>query len=165
MTKEFKTAIAPHLFEGRTFCPTLIATLNGWPEVMEANEYKNFPQSKALDTESVNFLDSTDTTLKIVCGGEWQKDHLVTIVFDSGMVMVESCELFTELLPAEDDLISHEDFENSFTGIIIGQRKNSIKSAWAYKMELDRAVAREDYKLAGEIRDEMGELNIKLPTS
>lgn len=165
MTKEFKTAIAPHLFEGRTFCPTLIGTLNGWPEVIETNEYKNFPQSKLLDTESVHFVESTATTLKIICGGEWQGDHVVTIVFDNGMLIIESCEELTDNIPDEDNLISHEDFENSFAGIVVGRRKNSIKSAWAYKMEIDRAVAREDYETARDITAEMEELGIKLPTS
>jgi hypothetical protein len=162
MTQEFKTAIAPYFFEGNTFCPTFISKINGWPDVSEVNEYKNFPQSKVLDCEKILFIESTADTLKVICGGEWQSDYLVTIVFVEGNLVIESCEEWTEPQPNEDDLISHEDFENSFAGIVIGRRKNQQKSAWAYKMELERAIKREDYKRASEIRDEMVENNIRL---
>ena len=81
MNKEFKTAIAPHLFEGQTFCPTLICTLNGWPDVIEANEYRHFPQSKSLDTENVVFVKATDDTLQLMCGGQWQGNYFVNDVY------------------------------------------------------------------------------------
>ena len=78
--------------------------------------------------------------------------------FVEGNIIVKSCEISEVVV--RDHIIDHETMENSFAGILIGTRKEKNKSAWAYKMELARAVEREDYEKAKEIKDIMDSLNM-----
>lgn len=147
MNKEFKTLIAPYLFEGKTFAPTLLTLVVGWPKI-KVSDYMKYEN---LDCEGLGFVSYTDSSLVITLGGNYFHQCCKLVIADvDGKLIVESCEY-----AIAEPHITHEQMEEMFVGIEITKRGGPPKSKWAWEMEINKALKNEDYEKAAELRDQM----------
>lgn len=154
MNPEFKKALIPYLFDG-DFVTYMLQNIPMWPEIEmnfdEDEEYDTY--FEPLDTENCHFLEFTDDTLIVACGGDWQEPHIITIGFEHNEVVVIDIE--TGDLK---DGIDYEVFEELFDEVRSNIPK-PVKSLARLKLELENAVSNENYELAAELRDEIIERN------
>ena len=183
MNIEFKKALIPYVTEvgEKEFEPYCLVNLPNWPmiEVMDPfEEGESFDE--CLDTENVEIVSFSDTTLEIVCGGDWQEPHRVLITFEDG-------ELDVKVLGTieEDDMdeiaansISYIAFEiilfegvereepikrvRKGRGQLHEINKTIEKTIEQLEKDMFKAVEVEDYEKAAKLRDFIKEKRGKL---
>lgn len=146
MNKEFKKALMPYLFDGRYFVTYMLQAIPNWPQINMKEFFDDEEDfDEPLDTENCEFVDFTEDTLIISCGGDWQEPQTVVIGFVDNEVQV------IDAVPGEYlDGIDYVIFEELFLEAAVG-----VKSKSQLKYELEVAVANEDYELAAKLRDEL----------
>lgn len=155
MNKEFKKALMPYLFDGRYLVTYMLQNIPNWPQI-NMKEYFDDEEEfyESLDTENCEFVDFTEDTLTISCGGDWQEPQIVIVGFIDNEVQV------IDAVPSEYlHGIDYLTFEELFLEAVV-----DIKSTSQLKYELEAAINKEDYMLAAKIRDEIierGELRFK----
>lgn len=155
MTREFKIALLPYLFDGG-LVTYMLQNLPRWPEIDTRQPYDDEEEEnflEPLDTENCEFVDFTDDTLIISCGGNWQEPHTLTVGFFEdmgyiriGVIDVEKSELYNG--------IGHREFEELFEDVMEFLPK-PVKPLAQLVRELDSAVDDEDYETAAKLRDEI----------
>lgn len=154
MTPEFKKALIPYLFDG-DFVTYMLQNIPMWPEIEmnfdDDDEYDTY--FEPLDTEKCEFLEFTENTLIISCGGEWQEPHVIVIGFVDNEVVVTDIEA-----GKFKKGIDHEVFMELFDEVRTNIPK-PVKSLARLNLELENAVSNENYELAAELRDEIIERN------
>jgi hypothetical protein len=150
MNREFKIALMPYLFDGGKLVTYMLQNIPNWPQIniKELDEgEKEF--NEPLDTENCEFVDFTEDTLIISCGGDWQEPQTVVIGFIENKIKVID-SVFDDF----HDGIDYEMFEALFWDLIEFIPKE-VKSISELKYELEVAINNEDYIYAAKLRDEL----------
>jgi len=146
MNIEFKKALIPYLFDGHHLVTYMLQAIPNWPQINMKEFFDDEEDfDEPLDTENCEFVDFTDDTLIISCGGDWQEPQTVVIGFVDNEVQVIDA-VSGEYLDGIDYVI----FEELFLEAAVG-----VKSKSQLNYELETAVANEDYELAAKLRDEI----------
>ena len=150
MTKDFKLALIPYLFDGGFLVTYMLQNIPNWPQI-DMKEFFDDEEEfdEPLDTENCEFVDFTEDTLIISCGGDWQEPQTVVIGFVNNEVQV------IDAVPDEFiDGIDYGMFEALFWDLVEFIPKD-VKSVALLKLELEVALSKEDYLLAAKLRDEL----------
>ena len=154
MTPEFKKALIPYLFDG-DFVTYMLQNIPMWPEIEmnfdDDDEYDTY--FEPLDTEKCEFLEFTDETLVVSCGGDWQQPHVIVIGFVDNEIVITDIEA-KDFKEGIDIDVFKELFDEVRTNI-----PKPVKSLARLNLELENAVSNENYELAAELRDEIIERN------
>jgi hypothetical protein len=146
MNIEFKKALIPYLFDGHHLVTYMLQAIPNWPQINMKEFFDDEEDfDEPLDTENCEFVDFTDDTLIISCGGDWQEPQTVVIGFVDNEVQVIDA-VSGEYLDGIDYVI----FEELFLEAAVG-----VKSKSQLNYELETAVDNEDYELAAKLRDEI----------
>lgn len=150
MTKEFKIALMPYLIEGGTLVTYLLQNIDGWPMIdMTDKQQDGEKWEEPVDTENCEFVDYTDDTLIIACGGDWQEPHTIIIKFEDNQVRV------SESYQSEfHDGIDYMLFEALFLELLEFVPKDPETLA-QLEESLENALYEEDYNKAALLRDEI----------
>lgn len=150
MNKDFKLALIPYLFDGSYLVTYMLQDIPNWPQISMKEFFEDEEEfDEPLDTENCEFVDYTEDTLIISCGGDWQEPQTVVIGFIDGEIQV------IDSVPGEFlDGIDYDMFEALFWDLIEFIPKD-VKSIGQLRRELEAAVDVEDYELAAKLRDEI----------
>lgn len=150
MNKDFKLALMPYLFDGSHFVTYMLQDIPNWPQITMKEFFDDEEEfDEPLDTENCEFVDYTEDTLIISCGGDWQEPQTVVIGLIDGQVQVIDAAPY-ELI----DGIDYGMFEALFWDLVEFIPKD-VKSVTLLKLELEVALSKEDYLLAAKLRDEL----------
>jgi hypothetical protein len=151
MNKDFKKALIPYLFDGHYLVTYMLQNIPNWPQINLKEFFDDEEEFyEPLDTENCEFVDFTEDTLIISCGGDWQEPQTIVIGFVDNKVQV------IDAVPGEYlDGIDYSMFEELFLEAVVG-----VKSSSQLKYELETAVNDEDYMLAAKLRDELIQRNV-----
>jgi len=150
MNRDFKLALMPYLFDGNHLVTYMLQNIPNWPQI-DMKEFFDDEEEfdEPLDTENCEFVDFTEDTLIISCGGDWQEPQTVVIGFIDGEIQV------IDAAPDEFlDGIDYTMFEALFWDLVEFIPKD-VKSIAQLNIELDYALYKEDYLLAAKLRDEL----------
>jgi hypothetical protein len=152
MNKDFKKALIPYLFDGHYLVTYMLQNIPNWPQINLKEFFDDGEEfDEPLDTENCEFVDFTEDTLIISCGGDWQEPQTIVVGFVDNKVQV------IDAAPGEFLLgIDYLMFEELFLEAVVG-----VKSSSQLKYELEAAVNVEDYMLAAKLRDELIQRNCK----
>ena len=154
MNKDFKLALMPYLFDGSQFVTYMLQNIPNWPQISMKEFFDDEEEfDEPLDTENCEFVDYTEDTLIISCGGDWQEPQTVVIGFIDGQIQVIDAAPY-ELI----DGIDYGMFEALFWDLVEFIPKE-VKSITLLNLELEVALRKEDYLLAAKLRDELIERN------
>ena len=150
MNRDFKLALMPYLFDGGFLVTYMLQNIPNWPQIDMKEFFEDEDEfDEPLDTENCEFVDFTEDTLIISCGGDWQEPQTVVIGFIDNEVQV------IDAVPDEFlEGIDYSMFEALFWDLIDFIPKD-VKSIAQLNIELDYAVSDEDYELAAKLRDEL----------
>lgn len=150
MNRDFKLALIPYLFDGGFLVTYMLQNIPNWPQIDMKEFFEDEDEfDEPLDTENCEFVDFTEDTLIISCGGDWQEPQTVVIGFIDNEVQV------IDAVPDEFlEGIDYSMFEALFWDLIDFMPKD-VKSIAQLNIELDYAVSDEDYELAAKLRDEL----------
>ena len=150
MNKDFKLALMPYLFDGSYLVTYMLQNIPNWPQISMKEFFDDEEEfDEPLDTENCEFVDYTEDTLIISCGGDWQEPQTVVVGFIDGQVQV------IDAAPDEYlDGIDYGMFEALFWDLVEFIPKD-VKSVALLKLELEVALSKEDYLLAAKLRDEL----------
>jgi hypothetical protein len=150
MNKDFKLALIPYLFDGSYLVTYMLQNIPNWPQISMKEFFEDEEEfDEPLDTENCEFVDYTEDTLIISCGGDWQEPQTVVIGFIDGEIQV------IDSVPGEFlDGIDYDMFEALFWDLVEFIPKD-VKSIGQLRRELEAAVDVEDYELAAKLRDEI----------
>jgi len=150
MNKDFKLALMPYLFDGSYLVTYMLQNIPNWPQISMKEFFDDEEEfDEPLDTENCEFVDYTEDTLIISCGGDWQEPQTVVVGFIDGQVQV------IDAAPDEYlDGIDYGMFEALFWDLVEFIPKD-VKSIALLKLELEVALSKEDYLLAAKLRDEL----------
>jgi hypothetical protein len=150
MNKDFKLALIPYLFDGSYLVTYMLQDIPNWPQISMKEFFEDEEEfDEPLDTENCEFVDYTEDTLIISCGGDWQEPQTVVIGFIDGEIQV------IDSVPGEFlDGIDYDMFEALFWDLVEFIPKD-VKSIGQLRRELEAAVDVEDYELAAKLRDEI----------
>ena len=156
MNRDFKLALMPYLFDGSYFVTYMLQNIPNWPQINLKEFFVDEEDfNEPLDTENCEFVDFTEDTLIISCGGDWQEPQTIVVGFIDGQVQV------IDAVPDEfHDGIDYQMFEALFWDLVEFIPKN-VKSVGDLNYELELALSDEDYILAAKLRDEL--IEIKTP--
>jgi hypothetical protein len=153
MNREFKLALMPYLFDGSYLVTYMLQNIPNWPQINLKEFFVDEEEfNEPLDTENCEFVDFTEDTLIISCGGDWQEPQTIVVGFIDGKVQVIDA-VPDELL----DGIDYDMFEALFWDLADFIPKN-VKSVGDLNYELEVALSDEDYILAAKLRDELIEI-------
>lgn len=152
MNKDFKKALIPYLFDGHYLVTYMLQNIPNWPQINLKEFFDDGEEfDEPLDTENCEFVDFTEDTLIISCGGDWQEPQTIVVGFVDNKVQV------IDAAPGEFLLgIDYLMFEELFLEAVVG-----VKSSSQLNYELEAAVNVEDYMLAAKLRDELIQRNCK----
>lgn len=150
MNKDFKLALIPYLFDGSYLVTYMLQDIPNWPQISMKEFFEDEEEfDEPLDTENCEFVDYTEDTLIISCGGDWQEAQTVVIGFIDGEIQV------IDSVPDEFlDGIDYDMFEALFWDLVDFIPKD-VKSIGQLRRELEASVDVEDYELAAKLRDEI----------
>jgi hypothetical protein len=150
MNKDFKLALIPYLFDGGYLVTYMLQNIPNWPQINMKEFFEDEEEfDEPLDTENCEFVDFTEDTLIISCGGDWQEPQTVVLGFVDNEVQV------IDTIPSEFlDGIDYDMFEALFWDLLEFIPKD-VKSVSQLRRELDVAVDEENYELAAKLRDEI----------
>jgi hypothetical protein len=153
MNRDFKLALMPYLFDGSYFVTYMLQNIPNWPQINLKEFFVDEEDfNEPLDTENCEFVDFTEDTLIISCGGDWQEPQTIVVGFIDGQVQV------IDAVPDEfHDGIDYQMFEALFWDLVEFIPKN-VKSVGDLNYELELALSDEDYILAAKLRDELIEI-------
>ena len=154
MNKEFKKALIPYLFDGSYMVTYMLQNLPNWPQINMKEFFEDEEEfDEPLDTENCEFVDYTENTLIISCGGDWQEPHTLTIGFFEEMGYLKLGVIDVEK-GGYSEGIDYDMFEALFWDMVEFIPKD-VKSINQLRRELEAAVDDEDYELAAKLRDEI----------
>jgi len=183
MNIDFKKALIPYVTEigEKEFEPYCLVNLPNWPMIKVEDPFEEGESfDESLDTENVEIVSFSDTTLEIVCGGDWQEPHRVLITFEDNELDVKVLGTVedNEMQEISANSISYLTFEIIlFEGVereepIKRVRKsrgqlheiNKVIEKTIEQLEKDmfKAVEVEDYEKAAKLRDFIKEKRDKL---
>jgi hypothetical protein len=150
MTRNFKLALIPYLFDGGFLVTYMLQNIPNWPQINMKEFFEDEDEfDEPLDTENCEFVDFTEDTLIISCGGDWQEPQTVVIGFvDNEVQVIDAVQ--DEFLEG----IDYSMFEALFWDLIDFIPKD-VKSIGQLNHELEVAISNEDYELAAKLRDEL----------
>jgi hypothetical protein len=150
MNKDFKLALIPYLFDGGYLVTYMLQNIPNWPQINMKEFFDDEEEfDEPLDTENCEFVDFTEDTLIISCGGDWQEPQTVVLGFVDNEVQV------IDTVPSEFlDGIDYDMFEALFWDLLEFIPKD-VKSVGQLRRELEVAVDEENYELAAKLRDEI----------
>lgn len=154
MNKDFKKALIPYLFDGSYMVTYMLQNLPNWPQINMKEFFDDEEEfDEPLDTENCEFVDYTENTLIISCGGDWQEPHTLTIGFFEEMGYLKIGVIDVEK-GGYSEGIDYDMFEALFWDMVEFIPKD-VKSLNQLRKELEAAVDVEDYELAAKLRDEI----------
>ena len=186
MNIEFKKALVPYVTEigEKDFEPYCLVNLPNWPMIKVEDPFEEGESfDESLDTENVEIVSFSDTTLEIVCGGDWQEPHRVLITFEDNELDVKVLGTVEddEMQEISANSISYMAFEIIlFEGVEkeepikrnrrgARQRENLHeinktveKTIEQLEKDMFRAVEVENYEQAAKLRDMIKEKKCKL---
>jgi hypothetical protein len=150
MNRNFKLALIPYLFDGGFLVTYMLQNIPNWPQINMKEFFEDEDEfDEPLDTENCEFVDFTEDTLIISCGGDWQEPQTVVIGFvDNEVQVIDAVQ--DEFLEG----IDYSMFEALFWDLIDFIPKD-VKSIGQLNHELEVAISNEDYELAAKLRDEL----------
>ena len=150
MNRNFKLALIPYLFDGGFLVTYMLQNIPNWPQINMKEFFEDEDEfDEPLDTENCEFVDFTEDTLIISCGGDWQEPQTVVIGFVDNEIQV------IDAVPDEFlEGIDYSMFEALFWDLVDFIPKD-VKSIAQLNIELDYALGDEDYLLAAKLRDEL----------
>jgi hypothetical protein len=150
MNRNFKLALIPYLFDGGFLVTYMLQNIPNWPQINMKEFFEDEDEfDEPLDTENCEFVDFTEDTLIISCGGDWQEPQTVVIGFVDNEIQV------IDAVPDEFlEGIDYSMFEALFWDLIDFIPKD-VKSIGQLNHELEVAISNEDYELAAKLRDEL----------
>ena len=82
MNREFKLALMPYLFDGSYLVTYMLQNIPNWPQINLKEFFVDEEEfNEPLDTENCEFVDFTEDTLIISCGGDWQEPQTIVVGF------------------------------------------------------------------------------------
>lgn len=150
MNKDFKLALIPYLFDGGYLVTYMLQNITNWPQISMKEFFEDEEEfDEPLDTENCEFVDFTEDTLIISCGGDWQEPQTIVLGFvDNEIKIIDSVK--GEYLNG----IDYDMFEALFWDLIDFIPKE-VKTISQLNYELEDALIDENYLLAAKLRDEL----------
>jgi len=159
MNKDFKTLIAPFLFEGKEFCPQFLNHVEGWP-TLKVMDVWNPDEEEELSSENVSYIESTPNSLTLGINDLKLGRYIATFTVIGGEVVLEF------LVKQDFEENDNTELKLMFEGIKTSSRPiKKNKPVWVYQMELNKALKNEDFATAALIRDQMKELGYEIKNS
>lgn len=150
MNKDFKLGLIPYLFDGGYLVTYMLQNITNWPQISMKEFFEDEEEfDEPLDTENCEFVDFTEDTLIISCGGDWQEPQTIVLGFvDNEIKIIDSVK--GEYLNG----IDYDMFEALFWDLIDFIPKK-VKTISQLNYELEDALIDENYLLAAKLRDEL----------